>query len=293
MKKNRNKKKFITASMCVVFAALLILAGCGQKEARIDKETDTSGVTQPAIETTQEENTKETTTQKETQTKEVTTKETVTKETNIAENITTPAIETTTQQETKETTTAAPQQQIQTTERQTVKPNNTAAPVLSGDEPVTTYNSEKQTSHKHDYVARTTKEATCTSEGIITYTCEYDGDTYLEYTPKIAHSIVPVTVVEATCGVPGQISYDCEICGTHDHTETISATGNHNYTPVYKTESVTKYICDCGQSFDSKANWNSHSNASGGGHSHCTTKQYSVNTAEIDHYECMTCGAVK
>lgn len=70
------------------------------------------------------------------------------------------------------------------------------------------------------------KEATCTEDGSVTYTCEHCGETYAETIEATGHSYVS-EVKEATCTENGSVTYTCEHCGA-TYTETIEATG-HNY----------------------------------------------------------------
>ena len=73
-----------------------------------------------------------------------------------------------------------------------------------------------------------TVSPTCTSTGIMTYTCQTCGRTYTEVIPMAEHSWdVGVVVTEATCHSLGQIRYTCQICGATrlDDIETLS----HNW----------------------------------------------------------------
>lgn len=58
-----------------------------------------------------------------------------------------------------------------------------------------------------------TKEASCTEEGIITYTCTRCGDTYTETIEKIEHEYELVEVIEPTYEVEGKKIYRCKVCG--------------------------------------------------------------------------------
>ena len=73
--------------------------------------------------------------------------------------------------------------------------------------------------HYHHYVSEVTKEATCTEEGEITYTCTAtngtcDKKTYTEVIPKKAHSYGEwVIEKEATETETGLKSRTCSVCG--------------------------------------------------------------------------------
>ncbi|MBQ7962812.1 MAG: Ig-like domain-containing protein [Clostridia bacterium] len=76
---------------------------------------------------------------------------------------------------------------------------------------------------EHDYVATTTKEATCTQEGEITYICSYCDDSYTETTETTAHTEVAMPDTAATCSVHGTTGgKQCSVCGavTEEPTET-------------------------------------------------------------------------
>ena len=85
----------------------------------------------------------------------------------------------------------------------------------------------------HTYGSEVTKDATCSKEGIMTYTCSKCGDTYTESIDKLAHTEGDAVIeneVDATCTEDG--SYDaviyCTVCGEElsRETTTIAATGH-------------------------------------------------------------------
>lgn len=65
--------------------------------------------------------------------------------------------------------------------------------------------------HTHSYTAKVTKEATCSANGIRTYTCSC-GDTYTESIAKTAHSYAD-TVSKAACSTQGYTTHTCKVCG--------------------------------------------------------------------------------
>ncbi|MCC8131087.1 MAG: hypothetical protein LIO72_04980 [Ruminococcus sp.] len=90
--------------------------------------------------------------------------------------------------------------------------------------------------HTHTYEGVVTKEATCTEDGVKTYTCSVCEDTYTETIPATGHTESDEVVIEnkvaATCTADG--SYDsvvyCTVCEAEVSrvTVTTSATG-HSY----------------------------------------------------------------
>lgn len=67
--------------------------------------------------------------------------------------------------------------------------------------------------HTHNYEKTITKEATCSEEGIITYTCPGCGSTRTEAIPKIDHTWTETVVTPATCSTEGQVKKVCSVCG--------------------------------------------------------------------------------
>ncbi len=66
------------------------------------------------------------------------------------------------------------------------------------------------TEHIHSYDASVTKSATCTEDGVITYTCRC-GDTYTERIESTGHDYL-WEYVDANCVMPGHTVYTCTIC---------------------------------------------------------------------------------
>ena len=83
--------------------------------------------------------------------------------------------------------------------------------------------------HKHNYIEKVTKPATCVEEGVATYTCYGCGDTYTKTIPvSDIHKYKKTVIKEATCAEDGEASLLCELCGA-TKTEILPATGNHMY----------------------------------------------------------------
>ena len=72
--------------------------------------------------------------------------------------------------------------------------------------------------HKHNYTATTTREPTCTTKGITTYTCEECGNTYQENTAALGHDWVIKEQVPTVYGETGEVEtsgytiYECTRC---------------------------------------------------------------------------------
>ena len=85
-----------------------------------------------------------------------------------------------------------------------------------------TINAADPNAHYHHYVSEVTKQATCTEEGVITYTCTAtngtcDKKTYTEVIPKTAHTYGEWKVVkEATETEEGLKSHSCTVCGAEE-----------------------------------------------------------------------------
>ncbi|MCD8215835.1 MAG: hypothetical protein LUC97_09380, partial [Clostridiales bacterium] len=81
------------------------------------------------------------------------------------------------------------------------------------------------TGHSYDEGVVTT-EANCTTDGVMTYTCTACGDTYTEVIPAVGHSYDEGAITtEVTCTTDGVITYTCTVCD-HTYTEVIPATGH-------------------------------------------------------------------
>lgn len=89
---------------------------------------------------------------------------------------------------------------------------------------------EKQTIKKieHNYKSEITRQPTCTTTGVRTYTCAC-GDSYTEIIPKLNHSYEGKITKEPTCTATGIKTYTCS-CGD-SYTETIPKTA-HSYKKV-------------------------------------------------------------
>ncbi len=100
-------------------------------------------------------------------------------------------------------------------------------------EPLTLYAIYEETEHTHSYKA-VTVDATCTEDGVITYTCVC-GDSYTEVIPATGHSYDTGTTTTApTCTQEGVKTFTCGNCGD-SYTEAIASLGH-----VWKDWEVVK-----------------------------------------------------
>ena len=87
--------------------------------------------------------------------------------------------------------------------------------------------------HVHNYTAAVTKEATCSEEGVTTYTCSC-GDSYTESIPTTGHSFGDyVYNNDATKDADGTKTRYCSVCGT---SETVTAEGTKKALPSWYDE---------------------------------------------------------
>ena len=70
---------------------------------------------------------------------------------------------------------------------------------------------KKQNTHEHSYTSKVTKAATCTTDGVRTFTCSC-GDTYTEVIKATGHKFVE-TVVAPTATAQGYTEHKCSVCG--------------------------------------------------------------------------------
>ncbi|MBR4308836.1 MAG: family 10 glycosylhydrolase [Oscillospiraceae bacterium] len=104
--------------------------------------------------------------------------------------------------------------------------------------------------HKHSYTSAVTKVATCTAEGVRTFTCEC-GDSYTEVIAKLAHTYK--TTVNETTGIE---TYTCSACGhsysgtcgyTHSRVETWQKAGQTHFAICYACKKGVKEACVFGE----------------------------------------------
>ena len=146
-----------------------------------------------------------------------------------------------------------------------------------------------ETAHKHNYKGETTKAATCTSEGVKTYTCSVCGATKTESIAKTAHDYKSETTKAATCTAEGSKTYTCKTCG-YSYKETVKATG-HSYdngkvtkTATCTSEGVKTYTCSvCGATKTESIAKTAHKYVT-------TTVAPTTDSEGYDLHKCSVCG---
>lgn len=144
--------------------------------------------------------------------------------------------------------------------------------------------------HTHSYTGKVTTAATCTKEGVMTYTCSCGGS-YTEKIDKISHSYGK-TVTAPTCTEKGYTTFKCSSCGNSYKDDFVAATG-HSY-GNYKSNGDATCTADgtkTGSCSACGAKNTLTDTGSAKGHSYkatvtaptCTEKGYTTNT-------CKTCG---
>ena len=104
----------------------------------------------------------------------------------------------------------------------------------------------------HDYLCET-MPATCTQQGLHTYTCRNCGESYTEAIPALAHEYSAV-VFYPTCTEAGYTTYYCENCDASYVSDYVDAVG-HSYSqgaqtiaPTCTDSGIMTYTCDmCGE----------------------------------------------
>lgn len=110
---------------------------------------------------------------------------------------------------------------------------------------------EEELKHDHKYTAETTKEATHTEVGIITYSCGC-GDSYTEAVAKLENHTYKTVVTAPTCTEKGYTTYICE-CGDNYIVDYVDAIG-HDFKitvidPTCTEHGYTDYSCECGEAY--------------------------------------------
>lgn len=67
--------------------------------------------------------------------------------------------------------------------------------------------------HEHDYALTGSTPATCTENGYNYYACTVCGEELVEYVPALGHDDHSAVTLEATCTTPGIITTTCDRCG--------------------------------------------------------------------------------
>ena len=107
--------------------------------------------------------------------------------------------------------------------------------------------------HKHSYTSKVTTPATCTENGVMTYTCSC-GNSYTEVIKATGHSFGAWTTTKAaTCEADGVQTRTCAKCGEKE-TKVIPATGHKYVTTTVAPTTTDKgydlHTCSvCGDSY--------------------------------------------
>ena len=145
--------------------------------------------------------------------------------------------------------------------------------------------------HEHSYQETSRVEATCTADGVITYTCVDGDDSYTETIPATGHSYDNgVVTKEASCETAGVKTYTCANCGD-TYTEEIPAIGSHSYDngvvtkeATCETEGVKTFTCaGCGDTYTEAIAATGHSYESE------VTKEATCEEAGVKTYICANC----
>ena len=92
----------------------------------------------------------------------------------------------------------------------------------------------------HNYEVEITKEATCSEDGVMTFTCSLCGDSYKEVIAKTGkHEYEETVTKEPTCTENGEKTYKCKNC-SDSYTEEISATGHEYESSITKEATCTE-----------------------------------------------------
>ena len=141
----------------------------------------------------------------------------------------------------------------------------------------------------HYLTRKITKKATCTEDGVITYTCTECNESYTEKIPATGHKYNDV-VTEASCDKGGYTLHTCANCGDTYKDDFTAPTG-HKYTkttvkqPSCDTDGVSVYTCDtCGDSYSEVIKAKGHVYASK------VTKKANCTDDGVITYTCANCG---
>ena len=94
---------------------------------------------------------------------------------------------------------------------------------------------------EHNYTSKVTTEATCTKDGIKTFTCSLCNDSYTEAIAATGkHNYTSKVTTEATCTQDGVKTFTCSMC-KDSYTESIAA--GHKWTNATCTAPKTCSVC--------------------------------------------------
>ena len=145
----------------------------------------------------------------------------------------------------------------------------------------------------HKYEVEITKDATCSEDGVMTFTCSLCGDSYKEVIAKTGNHEYEETVTkEPTCTESGEKTFTCKNC-SDTYTEEISATGHEYESNVTKEATCTEdgeltYTCKkCGDTYTETVAATGHTEGEWK-----VTKKNGMFTKGMKEQVCTTCGEV-
>lgn len=83
----------------------------------------------------------------------------------------------------------------------------------------------------HNHISKVVTSATCTTVGVKSFTCSKCGDTYKEDIPALGHTYT-TAVTKPTCTLGGYTTYTCSVCKYVYKGDIVSATGHGYYNGV-------------------------------------------------------------
>ncbi len=107
---------------------------------------------------------------------------------------------------------------------------------------------------RHNYSKQITKEATCTENGIIRYTCTDCGSSLDVDINATGHNYEETGVTPPTCTENERTTYTCSYCGDSRNYVLIGSATGHSYiadvtAPTCTEQGYTTYTCRCGDSY--------------------------------------------
>lgn len=122
----------------------------------------------------------------------------------------------------------------------------------------------------HSYTSKITSKATCSKKGEQINTCSVCGHSETESLKPLSHKYVETVTKSATCLTAGEKCTKCSECGDIKSTETIPASGQHNYNLITSYEAtctedgfIHRQCSDCDDSYDETLFANGHTSNSG------------------------------
>lgn len=143
----------------------------------------------------------------------------------------------------------------------------------------------------HTYESVVTKEATCTEDGIMTFTCAC-GESYTQAIPKLDHSYEAV-VTAPTHSKMGYTTHTCSVCGA-SYVDSYTDALSHAYEKTVTKEAtcteegVMTFTCECGENYTQAIPKAEHDCTAETVASGCETYGYTKVTCKNCDYACIT-----